>query len=175
MLQRNQETHEAIKESCIPMVERAKAVAIRLAQRAQAADQERELPPETLRDLHDRGLLTMSIPRAYGGTEVDLLTQMVVYEIIGGACASTAWCLGNHISMCTRLMGMLGEQSRPYIQSVVEEGAVIAHGAVPTGTTLPVPGGFVSTGRWPFVSGSNQAGWLFLSTLEGVSKVIDLY
>lgn len=144
---------------------RARDVAARLVQRASAADRARELPAENIQDLHDAGLMTLAIPREDGGIEADLITQMVVYEIIGGACASTAWCLGNHGVMCTRLLGMMGTGSNPYIQSIVKEGALIAHGAIPQGTTRAVDGGFVLSGRWPFISGSNLAGWLWMSTM----------
>ena len=147
------------------IVGRALNIAERLKQRAAEADRARELPVENMRDLHEAELLTLNIPLELGGSEADLITQMAVYEIIGGACASTAWCLGNHSVMCTRFQGMLGNGPNPYIQSVVKEGALIAHGAIPAGTTRAVNGGFVSSGRWPFISGSNRAGWLFLSTL----------
>ena len=82
-------------------------------------------------DLHEAGLLTLTIPREFGGAEANLITQMAIYEIIGGACASTAWCLGNHNGTLSRIQGMLGDGSNPYIQSVVKEGAFIAHAAIP--------------------------------------------
>ncbi|MCH8800326.1 MAG: hypothetical protein IH963_05400 [Chloroflexi bacterium] len=41
--------------------------------------------------------MTVAIPRNLGGTEVDLVTQVAICEIIGGACASTAWVMGQHI------------------------------------------------------------------------------
>ena len=144
---------------------RAEDVAVRLKMRARDADRERELPAENIRDLHEAGLMTLNISAEFGGTQADLITQMAVYEIIGGACASTAWCLGNHGVMCTRLQAMLGSGPNPYIRSIVEDGALISHGAIPEGTTRAVEGGFVSSGRWPFISGSNRAGWLWLSTL----------
>ncbi len=147
------------------VVERARWAAARIAKRASVADKERVLAPETVRDLHEAGLLTLVIPREQGGTEADLVTQLAVYEVIGGACASTAWVLGNHSTLCTRAMGMMGAWSRHLIQTVVEDGAVISHGAIPAGTTHATSGGFITSGRWPFVSGSNIATWIFLSTM----------
>ena len=147
------------------VVERARAVAARAARGARAADQRRELAPETMNALRESGLLAMTIPRDRGGIEADLVTQSAAYELLGGACTSTAWILGNHATLCTFAMGMMAERSDPLIETVVQSGAVIAHAAVPGGTTRPASGGFVTSGRWPFVSGSNVAGWIFLSTL----------
>ena len=146
------------------MVERARAVAVRLADRATAADRARELLPETVGDLHGAGLLTMASSRVQGGTDADLITQLAVLEIIGGACASTAWCLANHLATQAIVEGLLGEAVEPYIKAVVEEGAVFAAAHLPSGTGKAVSGGFVCSGRWPFVSFSNRARWAFLST-----------
>lgn len=147
------------------LIDRARKAAVSIAKRAKAADEARELPPETMRDVHDAGLLTLVIPKEQGGAEADLVTRLAIYEIIGGACASTAWVVGNHETLCTRAMGMMGEGSKSLIKTVVEDGAVIAHSAIPAGTTRAVDGGFVINGRFPFVSGSNVATWIFLSSM----------
>ena len=107
----------------------------------------------------------MNIPLEQGGTEAQLDTQLAVYETIGGACASTAWVLGNHLVLCTRIQGILGDAALPYMRDVAENGALIAHAAVPGGTTRLADGGFVTRGRWPFVSGANVADMIFLSTM----------
>ena len=75
----------------------ARQAAVRIAERAPEADRQRRVPVENIQDLHEAGLLTVAIPRDLGGTEVDLVTQVAIYEIIGGACASTAWVMGQHI------------------------------------------------------------------------------
>ena len=147
------------------VMERARDVATRLAARAQEVEQTRAIPIATMQELHHAGLLTMGIPRALGGMECDLVTQLAVFELLGGACASTAWCLGNHTGDCLILQHTLGERARPYLTAVVEEGAVLAGVSVPAGRTRAVPGGFRASGRWPFVSSSHRARWIFLSTL----------
>ena len=54
---------------------------------------------------------------------------------------------------------------------MVDNGALISHAAIPGGDTKPVSGGFISSGRWPFVSGSNLSTWIFLSTMvEGENR-----
>ncbi|MCH7843901.1 MAG: acyl-CoA dehydrogenase family protein [Chloroflexi bacterium] len=147
------------------LVRAARQAAVRIAERAPEADRQRRVPVENIQDLHEAGLLTVAIPRDLGGTEVDLVTQVAIYEIIGGACASTAWVMGNHSVLCTRALGMMGEAAHPLLQDVVENGALISHAAIPGGKTELAPGGFVASGRWPFVSGSNISTWMFLSTM----------
>ena len=147
------------------LIQAAKQVAVRIAERAPEADRQRRVPVENVQDLHEAGLLTIAIPEELGGTEADLVTQVAIYEIIGGACASTAWVMGNHSTLCTRALGMMGETAHPLLRDVAQNGALISHAAIPGGETKPAPGGFVASGRWPFVSGSNVSSWIFLSTM----------
>lgn len=165
MVQREQTGHREESESNADIVVRANSVATRLAKRAQEVDEAREIPSESISDLHEAGLLSMAIPRSQGGTEVDLVTQLMVIELIAGACASTGWCLGNHTAAVKRAQGLMGNRVIPYTEAVVAQGALFSHAIVPSGTTRPAPGGYVSTGSWPFVSGSTRARWAFLGTL----------
>jgi len=84
-------------------------VATVLKERALAVDRAREIPVETVKELHRSGLLSMSIPCAMGGTEADLIIIVFVFEILGTACASTTWCLVNHVTACSILQRSLGE------------------------------------------------------------------
>lgn len=147
------------------LVENARKLAVKLTQRAPEADKNRYISPETVHDLHENGFLAMGVPRAQGGSEASLITLFHVYEILGGACASTAWSVGNHTTACRKLHETLGEAAEPYLRAVVDDGAVIAQGVVPTGDTRPTEGGFVSSGRWPFMSFSRYARWGVLSTM----------
>jgi len=153
------------------LVRAAKHAALRIAERAPEVDRQRRVPVENIKDLHEAGLLTVTIPRDLGGSEADLVSQIAVYEIIGGACASTAWVMGNHSTLCTLSLGMMGEGAHPLLKDVVENGALISHAAISGGDTNPAPGGFVASGRWLFVSGSTISTWIFLSTMvEGRNR-----
>ena len=147
------------------IIVRAHEVASKLKERARAVDQAREIPVETVKDLHESGLLAMSIPRASGGTEADLVTVVSVYEILAKACASTSWCLVNHVAACGILQRSLGDASGPYLRAVVEDGAALAFGAVPSEAETKVSdGGYIATGRWPFISFSHRCRWVLLIT-----------
>ena len=157
----NQPASEASGE----IIGHAYKVAAVLKERALAVDRAREIPVETVKELHRSGLLSMSIPRDMGGTEADLTAIVSVFEILGAACASTTWCLVNHVAACSILQRSLGETSEPYLRAVVEEGAALGFGAVPTeAETKASPGGYTASGRWPFISFSHRCRWVLLIT-----------
>ncbi len=123
------------------------------------------MPTETVDELRSSGLLTLYIDEADGGLEANHPTQMQVTELAAAACASTAWCLINHWATVFMARSILKESARPYLKAIVEEGAILAHAQAPSGTTVAAADGFVASGRWPFVSFSNYAKWVFLSTM----------
>jgi alkylation response protein AidB-like acyl-CoA dehydrogenase len=169
MAAKKQRTNKLI-EPREELVRAAKQAAGAIAKRAPDADRQRRVPVENIQDLHEAGLLSVAIPVELGGTEADLVTQVALYEIIGGACASTAWVMGNHSVLCNRALGMMGEGAHSLLRDVAKNGSLISHAAIPGGETKPAPGGFVSSGRWPFVSGSNISTWMFLSTMVGADN-----
>jgi alkylation response protein AidB-like acyl-CoA dehydrogenase len=156
---------EADRRVAVDLVQRAIRVADNCRERAGAADESRLLAPETVRDLQNSGLLLVSIPGSLGGHEADLVAQVQIGEILGAACASTAWCWINHLASLFRLRAWMGDQSLPYVNEVVDHGAFLAHVQIPSGETRPVADGFVASGKWPFASGSTYASWFFLSTM----------
>ncbi len=72
-----------------PIVERARALAIRIADRANEADESPDLDPVMHRELQASGLARLTVPAAYGGeTEtVDPLAITTVREVFMGASA----------------------------------------------------------------------------------------
>ena len=129
MAENNHPVNQPASEASSEIIGRAYKVAAVLKERALAVDRAREIPVETVKELHRSGLLSMSIPRAMRGTEADLITIVSVFEILGAACASTTWCLVNHVAACSILQRSLGEVSEPYLRAVVEEGAALGFGA----------------------------------------------
>ncbi len=165
LLRDNHPIGTSMPESDEALLQNTRSVAVRLAARAREADRNRMLPPETTRELHEGGLLSMGVPQLFGGTEVNPITLLHVYQILASACASTAWCVGNHTAACRKLHDVMGSAAEPYLRAIASEGAIVAQGIVPTGDTRPVPGGFVTSGVWPFMSFSTYARWALLSTM----------
>jgi indole-3-acetate monooxygenase len=53
----------------------------------------RRLPADLVAQLKSAGVFRMSMPRAWGGPEMTPREQYDVYEILGAADASVAWCV----------------------------------------------------------------------------------
>ncbi len=67
-----------------------------LSPQAAAVDRSGELPAALWGKLGEQGLTALAVPERWGGVEVDLETFGVCLELLGGACASTAWLLLAH-------------------------------------------------------------------------------
>src|SRR5438067_5262186 len=78
---------------------RARALIPRLAERAPAMNAKRNVPPETIAEYHDAGILKILQPRRFGGLQGGFsLFSQIVEELTDG-CASSAWVyavLGEH-------------------------------------------------------------------------------
>src|SRR5687768_229352 len=77
------------------LCDRARSLVPVLEERAERAEGLRQLPPETLRDLHETGLFRMLQPQALGGAELDFGALVDIGAILARGCASTAWNLTN--------------------------------------------------------------------------------
>lgn len=114
----------------------------------------RRLTPPVLDALRRSGVFRMSMPRAWGGPEVDLLTQLPILEALSRADASAGWC------------AMIGSDSGYYGAFLAEADArdlypeldvVTAGWVIPAGTLEVVDGGYRLSGRWSFGSGITHA------------------
>ena len=127
--------------------------------RERAADIEagRELTTDVLDALHERELFRLSLPAHVGGHELPIPVLAEVTEIIAGADASTAWCLGQAFG-CAMSAAFLDEDAAREVFGPA--GAVLAWGAGPQGRAVATNGGYVVNGTWKFASGAKHATWL---------------
>src|SRR5436305_10002970 len=85
-------------------------------------ERRREVTPEVVDAMIERGIFKMLLPRSIGGSELDPLTYTAVLELLGQADGSTAWCLGQN-SGCSMIAPYLARseehtselQSRPHL------------------------------------------------------------
>lgn len=72
----------------------ANAVALAPRLREQAAENERlrRLSPETVDGLRSAGAFRLPMPAAWGGPEVDIVTQTEIVEALSRADGSAGWC-----------------------------------------------------------------------------------
>jgi 3-hydroxy-9,10-secoandrosta-1,3,5(10)-triene-9,17-dione monooxygenase len=139
---------------------RARALVPILAAREPSATEARNVPSETIDDLHRAGLLRLLQPRRFGGHQASLGVFLQAVEILAEGCASSAW-----------VYGVLGElewviaclPERGQIDIWGDDPAALAAGSiVPRAVGVPISGGWRVTGRYAFASGCRHARWLIV-------------
>ena len=137
--------------------ERARSMTPLLRERAAAIEAERELTADVLDALHERELFRLTLPAYAGGYELPIPVLAAVTEIIAGADASTAWCLGQAFG-CAMSAAFMDEEASREVFSPPD--AVLAWGAGAQGAAVATDGGYRVTGTWKFASGAKHATWL---------------
>ena len=137
--------------------ERARSMAPLLRKRAAAIEAQRELTADVLEALHERELFRLSLPAHVGGYELPIPVLAAVTEIVAGADASTAWCLGQAFG-CAMSAAFLDEDTAREVFGPPD--AVLAWGAGAQGAAVAADGGYRVNGSWKFASGAKHATWL---------------
>ena len=151
-----------------------------MEERAFTYDREASFPFENFRDFHDRGLLALCVPTAYGGLGAGFADYVRVSEEIGRHCGATALTFNMHVATTlwtapvADLLTMTDEQRERHeriraelFRGIVEDGKIhsqpFSEGISPGATSgiatraMPVDGGFLVTGRKIFASLSGAA------------------
>ena len=135
------------------------AVRDTLAAGAAEGEARAALPGASVQALYDSGLLRLKLPRALGGAEADLVTQLDVLEAVSEIEPSAGWCL------------MIGAASLGGVGAFLPDDAIeeifvggkpprTAGVFAPFGKAVPVAGGYRITGRWKFASGIKHSEWI---------------
>ena len=147
------------------MLERARALVPRLAQRAPAATAARLLPVETIAEYHAAGILRILQPKRFGGMQGRFsLFSRIVEELTYG-CASSAWVyavLAEHQWIIAQYpeaaqIDVWGEDPK----------AVASSSLAPREAARREPGGWRLSGHYPFSSGCDYAQWAIIGAFLG--------
>ena len=139
------------------LVEAVRALAPRIRAAADEIERDRRLPPALVQAMKDAGIFRMTLPRAWGGPEIDLLTQIRVIEELAAADGSVGWCA---------MIGSDGGFWSSFLDDAVgrelyrDLDAVTGSSTRPTGRAVAVDGGFRVSGRWGFGSGCQHSTWM---------------
>src|SRR6266446_1097267 len=137
--------------------------AIGLAEEIRAASDEietgRRIPQSIAAAMKEAGVFGMAMPYAWGGPELDPLTQIRVIEALAMADGSVGWCA--MIGCDTGYISAFLDQdvARAMFPDLL---SAMGAAATPTGTATLVPGGYRVSGRFPFVSGCHHCEWVWL-------------
>ena len=111
------------------LIERVAALAREnFASRAACYDADSIFPTENYQDLREAGLLSLTVPREYGGLGADPLTYALCLLEIAKGCPATALTFNMHANVIAIFIAELAteEQKRRYFGEVVEKGCLFA-------------------------------------------------
>src|SRR5256885_4327546 len=147
------------------MLERARGLIPRLAERAPEATAARRVPAETIAEYREAGILRILQPRRFGGMQGRFsLFSRIVEELTYG-CASSAWVyavLAEH----QWILAQYPEAAQIDVWGANPE-AVASSSLAPRAGAKPVPGGWRLSGRYSFSSGCDYAQWAILGAFLG--------
>jgi 3-hydroxy-9,10-secoandrosta-1,3,5(10)-triene-9,17-dione monooxygenase len=146
------------------LVDRARALAPKLRERALRAEQERHIPHESVEEFIDAGLIHTLQPKRWGGYEHDHETAFnIAIELGKSTCGSSAWCL-NYLADHACMLALFPEEAQHDVWSK-NKAACIATSAAPTGKVSVASGGYRLDGRWSWCSGLRHSQWIMIGGL----------
>jgi 3-hydroxy-9,10-secoandrosta-1,3,5(10)-triene-9,17-dione monooxygenase len=147
------------------LLDRARALVPRLAERASACTAARSVPAETIAEFHEAGILNVLQPRRFGGFQGPFrLFSRIVEELTYG-CASSAWVyavLAEH----QWIIAQYPEQAQLDVWTD-DPLAVASSSLAPRAAAEKTPGGWRVSGKFNFSSGCDHAQWAILAVFLG--------
>jgi indole-3-acetate monooxygenase len=165
-------TTNTAAESSIETLAAVRELDPKIRAAADEIERERCLPMYIVQEMQRAGVFRMTMPRAWGGSELDVLSQLEVIEALSKADASVGWCA---------MIGCDGGYTTAFIdQNVAREmytdvDMVTAITFAPPGMAVKTKDGFMVNGRWPFASGCQHASWFIghFAIFDGDSPRLD--
>jgi 3-hydroxy-9,10-secoandrosta-1,3,5(10)-triene-9,17-dione monooxygenase len=147
------------------LLERARALVPRLAERAPQAAAQRRVLPETIADYHDAGIMRILVPKRFGGLQGRFSIFSRIVEELTWGCASSAWVyavLAEHQWIVTAYP----EQAQIDVWGD-DTLAMAASSLAPRAAATKTTGGWRLSGRYSFSSGCDYAQWAILGAFLG--------
>jgi 3-hydroxy-9,10-secoandrosta-1,3,5(10)-triene-9,17-dione monooxygenase len=146
------------------LLERAAALRPVLERNAAKGEEERRIADESIDALVEAGLFKITVPRRFGGHEVDIRTKLEVSAAVAEGDGATGWVLAL-INVCHWLVGLYRDQAQQDIFGA-DPDARVCGVLAPSVETRREDGGLVVSGRWPWASGSLHATWGLVGVLD---------
>ena len=145
------------------LLDRARALVPVLADRAQACEDLRRVPDETVEDFRAAGFYDICKPSAYGGYQLSPEVLFRVSIELARGCPSSAWavCL---IGIHNWEPGLMDAAASEALWGD-DRDARFSSSYAPFGKLRPVEGGYRLSGRWEWSSGSDHCSWVMLGAM----------
>jgi indole-3-acetate monooxygenase len=125
-----------------------------IREQADEIERQRRLTPPVVEAMKQAGVYAMSMPKDWGGLELDLPEQLRVIETLSRFDGSVGWCAAVGVGAgyaSSWLSDAAGRELMPKVNSIFAGSALFA------GKALRTEGGYRVSGRWPFNSGCQHA------------------
>ncbi len=140
------------------LVQRAQALAPALTERAAETQALRQPPEATRLDVKRTGIHRLFQPSRFGGADAPFRAAVDVMRPLGQACGSSAWAIVQNISHNSMMCRWPVEAQEDVWRD--DPAALLSGILIPNlGKARRVDGGYILSGRWPFVSGVSLADW----------------
>ena len=132
-----------------PIIERVRALALRIRARASDLEVERTLPRWLVDELYDAGVFRALTPASLGGLEMHPIEWMNMVEELSRINGSVGW-----LAMINSGIGWASLQPDVAARLLaMHDRPIMAGNQTPGGKAIKVDGGYRVTGRWKFTSG----------------------
>jgi 3-hydroxy-9,10-secoandrosta-1,3,5(10)-triene-9,17-dione monooxygenase len=136
-----------------------------LRERAQEAEDRRDVPAESVKAIEDTGFFRLLQPAAFGGLEADPLTFLTAVKMIASACGSTGW-VASVLGVHAWQLALFPAAAQHEVWGA-DAATRMSSSYAPTGKARAAEGGHRITGRWSFSSGCAHARWVLLGAIAG--------
>ena len=145
-------------------IARARALVPALKARTAKAEALRQVPEESIQDLHNAGLFRILQPRRVGGAELPFRAIVETSAIIGQGCGSTAWVYGN-LASHHWMLAMWDARAQDEVWGESPDTLIASAFVFPAGHAVKIDGGYRLSGRWKFSSGIDPSHWSMVGAI----------
>ena len=142
------------------LIDRARALAPVLAQRAAQAERDGMLPRQSITDMVEAGFFKVLQPKRFGGFELDPRVFYSVQMALAEGCMATAWVYGV-VGVHNWQLPLFPEAAQQDVWGRDPQ-TLIASTYMPVGKAEKVEGGYRFSGHWQWSSGVEHCEWIFL-------------
>lgn len=141
-----------------------------LAANAERTEQDGRVVLENIAACQQAGLLSLAVPKRYGGLQTDIRTFIEAAAQLARGCGATSWTV-SLLNVCSFFTALFSKEAQSDVWGN-NSGSLVAGSLTPNGRATPVDGGYLVSGKWPWASGCAHAHWVIVAApvLERTTK-----